>query len=229
MKKLVSILAALALVPSVATAAKWSSDLSGESPRQEGFASITTTASGDVTYSIMTNGIGVPTRAVILVDGAEAVDLNAEFEFGAASSTVSTRTNLSNLVRSTVALRVEGPDGTIEGPVDLIRGPDVNVNAPQRNFGEVAVGTRAPARRVIVSNDGTENLRVADILIRGANRNQYRVLANTCRKATLAPGRSCALTVTFAPTSTGEKRGLAVVNSSDPGSPLIVQLRGVGI
>ena len=231
MKKLFSILAGLLLVPSVATAAKGSAELSGETARQEGFASIVTTDGGEVTYSILTNGIGVPTRAVILVGAAERVDLEAEFEFGAATSTVATQANLRSLLNANnVRLRVEGPDGTIEGPLTFIPGADANVNNVQRNYGDVAIGTTAPARRIIVTNDGTEPLRVADLLIRGGGRAQFNVISNDCNQVTIRPGGRCVATITFRPTAEGLQKALAVINSSDESKGQIrVQLRGNGI
>lgn len=231
MKKLVSVLAVLLLVPSVAMAAKWSSELAGATARQEGFASITTTDAGELTYTIMVNGIGVPNRAVILVGGSETVDLEADFAFGAASSTLTTQANLRGLINANnVTLRVEGPDGTIEGPVDLLAGADINVNALQRQYGDVPIGQTAPARNVVVTNDGTASLRVANLLIRGAARAQYDIVSNTCRQVTLPPGGRCAATITFTPTAEGEQRALALVNSSDEAKRQVrVQLRGAGI
>ena len=216
MKKFVVILAALLLIPSVASAAKWSVDLSDSTAREEGFA------------SIVTNGIGVPTQATI-VGGGGPVTLDPTFEFGSASGTFSTGSNLAGLINANLTLRVTGPDGTVEGPVTLIPGADVNVNALQRQFGDVAVGSTAAPRNILVTNDGTAALRVANVLIRGAGRSQFQILSNGCRGVTLQAGQRCAVSITFAPTAAGAARALAVVNSSDASKRQIrIQLRGTG-
>lgn len=229
MKKFVSIVAVLLFLPGVAMAAKWSADLDGADARQEGFASINTTHAGTIVYTIMANGIGVPTRAAIRRGGSDLVDLGAEFNFSAATGTLVTGLNLSGLVNANLTLRIEGPNGTLEGPISLIAGADANVNTLQRNFGGVAVGSVSAARNIIVTNDGTADLRVANLLIRGAGRARFNVVANQCQAVTLRPGQRCVATIRFLPAATGEVRALAVVDSSDFSKRQIrVQLRGTG-
>ena len=109
--------------------------------------------------------------------------------------------------------------------------PDITVDPLKRNFGEVAVGTSAPTRRVVVTNDGTENLALEPILIRGANRSQFTLPAATdgCSGEVLPPGSSCTFRVVFEPTATGLQRAMALVRSNDPDEREVrVLLRGTG-
>jgi len=116
MRKLAVILAALALSPAVATANDLSANLTGAG---QGFASLQ--ASGTtISYGIVTNGIGTPTRAVILQGAAEFIDLQATFSAGSAFGTVATSAaNIAalNADTSSYTLRVEG-SGNVQG--DLV-------------------------------------------------------------------------------------------------------------
>lgn len=229
MKKIVSILALTLLIPALAMAAEWSVDLGGDSG--QGFGSVVTTFGGQITFNVLTNGIGVPTRAVVLRGANELADLGAEFNFGAATGMVETGADLSGLVNATnLTLRIEGPNGNIEGPLVLIPGADITTDRVQQNFGDIAVGAQSPFRRLRMENDGTENLRISAVIIRGAGRNSYVIETDNCSESRLAPGQACIVRFSFNPTSAGAANGLAVIQSSDPNErELRIQLRGNGI
>lgn len=229
MSNIVSILAALLALPGLALGAEYSGDLEGATPRQEGFASVVATNAGTITFTIATNGIGVPTSATVWQDGSLLVDLEAEFFGGTATGTLASGLDLSGV--GNLLLRVEGPDGTVEAPLVLLPGADINATPLQRDFGEVAVGSSSPARAIRVSNDGTANLRLGgQVFIRGAGRARYSLVSEDCSGRVLAPGAACTIQVRFSPTAPGEARALAVLNSTDRNEPQVrVQLRGTGI
>ena len=113
MKRILILLAALALAPAVASADDLSATLSGNG---QGFASIVT-GNGSVGYTIVTSGIGTPNQAVILVGNSVVVDLAANFSNGVASGTTNTNADLAALSASpgNFTLRVSGPGGTVSG------------------------------------------------------------------------------------------------------------------
>src|SRR6185312_11937214 len=53
--------------------------------------------------------------------------------------------------------------------------------------------------------------------------------SSTCGITTLRAGSSCSVTVQFTPTTVGAQSGTLSIASSDPTSPLLVNLSGVGV
>ena len=109
--------------------------------------------------------------------------------------------------------------------------PDVTVDFLKRNFGDVAVGTSAPLRKLTLTNDGTQPLQVFAIKIRGVDRARFTLPSaeDGCSDTTLAPGQSCRLRVGFEPDTVGLRKALAVITTNDPDEGEIrVQLRGSG-
>lgn len=113
MRKFVTILAALALIPALAMADDLSANLSG----QGGFASLQTTGAS-IDYGIIVAGGINPTGAQILQGGNVFIDLGANFTGGSAQGSATTSsTNITALNGSTgnFTLRVVGTGGTITG------------------------------------------------------------------------------------------------------------------
>jgi hypothetical protein len=98
------------------------------------------------------------------------------------------------------------------------------VDADRVDFGAVAVGGAA-TQAIGVSNEGNTDLLVGAIDAPAA---PFVASGGTCGAApfTLAPGQSCTLAYSFAPTADGAFSGRVVVGSNDPSSPGEVMLRG---
>jgi phospholipase C len=90
------------------------------------------------------------------------------------------------------------------------------------NFGTQSVGTTSVAQVVTLSNGGTAPLAISGITITG-----NFAQTNTC--GTSVPAQSsCMITVTFTPTAAGNRPGTITINDSDPSSPQLVNLTGLG-
>ncbi len=117
MKKILCTLALMVvlvvLLPGAASADDLSATLTGDG---QGIASIVT-GNGQISYAIVTDGIGTPNSAVILRGGSTFVNLNAGFSAGTASGVVSTGADLGALESSPgqFTVRVNGPGGTVQG------------------------------------------------------------------------------------------------------------------
>ncbi|HET9183988.1 MAG TPA: choice-of-anchor D domain-containing protein [Candidatus Angelobacter sp.] len=91
------------------------------------------------------------------------------------------------------------------------------------SFIDQAVNTSSAAQIVTLSNTGSGSLQIFSISATGDF-----IQSNTC-PATLDPGSSCAIQVTFQPTATGARSGsLTVSSSSVPAAPA-VPLTGNGV
>ncbi len=115
MRKLVTILAALALLPAVAMADDLSANLSGGGG--QGFASLQTSGSS-IAFGILVGGIGNPTGAQILQGNNVFINLNATFSDGVATGTATTSAeniNALNANTGNFSLRVQGSGGSTQG------------------------------------------------------------------------------------------------------------------
>lgn len=94
-------------------------------------------------------------------------------------------------------------------------------------FLDQTVGTTSVAQGLSITNNGSAPLTISSVTISGdfAETNNCGTLP-----ATLAPGASCAFSVTFTPTAGGARNGsLTIIESADPNAPRIVNLTGYGI
>ena len=94
-------------------------------------------------------------------------------------------------------------------------------------FGNVNIGPPSPPQKVTLSNTGTTSIQFTQpIAITGQNAADY-LMATTCG-STLAPGKSCTVTVEFQPTTTGELDADISIYDNLPNSPQEVPLTGFG-
>jgi hypothetical protein len=93
---------------------------------------------------------------------------------------------------------------TVDGQTVALSGtgvaPSYTVLPASLAFGNVQTGSASAAQAVTVTNNGTAALPIT-IAFTGANPSQY-TQTNNCGTS-LAPGSNCAISVVFAPTSTG--------------------------
>lgn len=91
-------------------------------------------------------------------------------------------------------------------------------------------GPSAP-QTVTLQNTGTGPLTISSVAITGANPSDFAISGNNCPvgpAATLNPGNSCLINVTFNPTATGSRSASLSVSDDATPSPQIVALSGTG-
>jgi hypothetical protein len=105
--------------------------------------------------------------------------------------------------------------------------PSISVSTNNVAFGTVQVGTTAGPDFITVTNTSTNgaNLVIGNITISGL---PFAISSDSCVSATLAPGGSCQIGVTFSPTTTGVFSGTVTINDNAPSSPQEVTLSGTG-
>ncbi|MDH3253921.1 MAG: choice-of-anchor D domain-containing protein [Acidobacteriota bacterium] len=118
--------------------------------------------------------------------------------------------------------------GTLRVPL-VARGvaPRLSAATTALDFGELRTGFESAARSAAFSNTGSATLELRDVRLRGAGAEDF-VLKSDCRQATIVPGKTCAIGVSFRPRATGTSQALLEVSPSDDLPPLTVALRGVG-
>ena len=95
------------------------------------------------------------------------------------------------------------------------------------DFGFSGVNTISGQSTVTVRNVGTENVSFSAVLVSGADAADFAIAGDTCDRG-MAPGSSCAVTLTFTPAITGVRKASLTFNDSGYGSPQAVALTGIG-
>jgi hypothetical protein len=102
----------------------------------------------------------------------------------------------------------------------------VTVTPTSLAFGNVTVGDVSAAQTVTITNTGTATLNITGISTSGdfSQTNTCSALLNV-----LNPGQSCAISVSFSPTSSGARNGSLSISDTAVGSPQSVALSGTGV
>lgn len=105
--------------------------------------------------------------------------------------------------------------------------PAVSLSPASLTFGNQAVGSVSAPLAVTVQNTGNADLNIASVTLIGANASDF-ILGNGCT-TTVAPGGTCTLQVSFAPTAGGTRTAQIELVDNAPTSPQTVNLSGSGV
>jgi VCBS repeat protein/centrosomal CEP192-like protein/FG-GAP repeat protein len=105
-------------------------------------------------------------------------------------------------------------------------GTVVSVSPAQLSFPPQKVGTKSTPQTVTVTNTSSTAVTFSGAVITGPAPKSYSE-TNTCGSL-IAPGASCTVSVTFAPTTTGTRSAVLNLKDSGGGSPQTVSLSGTG-
>jgi phospholipase C len=96
------------------------------------------------------------------------------------------------------------------------------LSTPHLSMGTEPVGSTSAATTIVVSNFGTTPLAIGK-----TSTSSEFPQTNTC-PASLMAGATCNVNITFAPAAAGPRTGTVTVTDSDPTSPQVAQLVGLG-
>jgi hypothetical protein len=99
----------------------------------------------------------------------------------------------------------------------------VTITPAKLEFDAQPVSTSGSLKVITLLNSGAAPMTITDVLTSGIDFSQ----SSHCG-ATLAPGASCTIEVGFKPAITGPRLGTLIIACSDPGSPHIFALGGIG-
>lgn len=102
----------------------------------------------------------------------------------------------------------------------------VSLSRISLNFGPQKQSTTSPSQTTTLTNDGAGPLTLS-FLITGANAGDFAISNNGCG-GSLAAGANCTVTLTFTPTTTGQRTASLSINDGSSNSPQQVRLFGVG-
>jgi hypothetical protein len=90
------------------------------------------------------------------------------------------------------------------------------------------IGASSPNQSVTFENSGERPLTVTSVGVSPSGERDFSVGADDCPSATLQPGETCRLAVTFTPAAAGTRAATLVIASTAPNSPQTVGLTGEG-
>jgi hypothetical protein len=103
-------------------------------------------------------------------------------------------------------------------------GQTVTVSPTSLSFGNQVLGTSSSVKKVTLKNGQSTSISVSSIVSNLAD-----FTRSTSCSATLTPGSSCTISVTFTPSALGLRSGTLSVNDTGAGSPQTVALSGTGV
>ncbi len=90
-------------------------------------------------------------------------------------------------------------------------------------FGSQAVGTTSAAQSVTLVNSGQSPLQLTQLAVTGDFSE-----TDDCANASIPPGDSCAIQVTFSPIQAGSRTGQLTIEGNFPAGPMTLALNGMG-
>jgi beta-propeller repeat-containing protein/ASPM-SPD-2-Hydin domain-containing protein/HYDIN/CFA65/VesB family protein len=127
------------------------------------------------------------------------------------------------------ALQASNAGGGSDAFVAKIAKPSsfVTLAPPKLNFGNQTVGITSASQNSTLTNTGELALTITSIEVTGPDSADFARTHNC--PASLAAHKSCTITVTFAPTTTGTRTASVSITDNAPNSPQMLPLTGVGV
>ncbi len=109
--------------------------------------------------------------------------------------------------------------------------PALTLSPTTLTFATQAVGSQSPTQTVTATNSGNtqdtlSSLAIAPALVPTVNGTSDFTVTGTCAAATLAPGGTCTMQVSFLPIATGTRTSVLTVYANIPGGQTTVALTG---
>jgi len=109
----------------------------------------------------------------------------------------------------------------------LLQAPIVSLSKTSLTFADQVVGSSSPLQTVTLSNPSGLTLNISSIAVTGTDPNDFSQ-TNTCGSS-VAPQRSCTITVTFKPTQVGPRTASVTITDNAADSPQQIALSGTGV
>jgi len=120
----------------------------------------------------------------------------------------------------------DSPQTIVLSGTGVVAGSNVTLSPTSLTFATQYLGTPSAVQSVTLSNYGTVALGISSIGFTGADPKDF-AQTHTCA-ASVAPGSSCTINITFNPTAVGSRTALLSVKDTASGSPQTVSVSGTG-
>ena len=179
---------------------------------------------GDVTATL--SG-GDATEFEVVDDGCSGGTLAAD---ATCTITVAFAPTSAGMKTTNLSVVADGVDGGATAALSgaAVEPPLVRVTPQNQDFGDVVIGESSPNFTFTVTNGGGAPTGALTAALGGTDAAEFTIASDACSGATLAGGASCAVIVTFDPTTTGAKSATLDV-SGTPGGSASANLTGNGL
>jgi len=137
-------------------------------------------------------------------------------------------TPVQNTFNHSPALDFQPILATVPPPGQPVSAPAVSISTQALSFGPINPGQVSAPQTVIISSTGNEALIISSIALNPAT-SPFSETDTCLAHPVLAPGTSCQVSLSYAPTATGTSRATLVIADNAPGSPQNVQLSGTAV
>jgi hypothetical protein len=175
---------------------------------------------GQLLVNTATNTIYQASSPTLVLNGANNTATSVTVGTGAQAGALNQGTNyiyVANAGSNTVSVI----NGAVTGPV-------FSASPNPLAFGNQTQGTTSSPATLTVTNTGTSALTITTVTPGGANMADFPVVSDTCAGATVAAGKTCTVSVEFAPSTTSSESATLTFTDNAAGSPQVVSLTGVG-
>jgi hypothetical protein len=184
-------------------------------------ATLTNTGNGVLTLSVAITGANAADFAQLNTCGGSVAPganctINVTMTATATGARAATVTISDDAAGSPHAISLSGTGNV----------PAVSLSAASVTFGNQNVGTTSASQAVTLTNTGAGVLTLG-ISITGANAADFGQTSPSCG-ASVAPGTSCTINVTFTPTNTGTRSAVVTIADNAAGTPHSIALSGTG-
>jgi Abnormal spindle-like microcephaly-assoc'd, ASPM-SPD-2-Hydin/Transmembrane protein 131-like N-terminal/Right handed beta helix region len=184
-------------------------------------------SSGPITFTLLNTGNAALTISSISLNSAFAQVNNCPPTLPIKASCliqVTFTPTAAGTFSSALSIATDGGNGTVTVPLSGTGTtlPAASLSVSQIDFGSVSVGS-STLRTFSVTNTGGSPLRLTNVTIVGP---PFSLSLVNCPSATLQPGSSCTLGVTFAPTQAGVFNDVVRLYDNAPDSPQTVTVTG---
>lgn len=117
---------------------------------------------------------------------------------------------------------------TLSPPGQSVSAPAAAVGPQSLNFGPINPGQTSGPQMVTISSTGTQALTISSLTF-NPSAGPFSEIDNCMTHPVLAPGTSCTVSVSYAPTATGASQVGLVISDNAAGSPQTVALAGTAV
>jgi hypothetical protein len=171
-------------------------------------------------------GKSTPTGSVSFFDGATSLGNSPLNSAGVATLSISSLAVGTHSVTATYGGDSNFASSTSSALSQVVQGAIVQLSPTSLNFGNQTVSIASSSQNVTVSNTGNAALTITNIAVVVSNGGY--LLSSTCA-ASLAPGASCTVSLSWTPVTTGSMTGSVAFTDNAQNSPQTVSLAGVGV
>jgi len=118
---------------------------------------------------------------------------------------------------------------TVEQGGQGIQGPTLGTTPGTLTFGSTTTGQTSSPQNIVLKSLGAQSVTLSSIQISGANAADFSEIDNCIAAPVLPTSHTCAIAVSYAPTSVGSGQATLFVTDNAAGSPQAIPLAGTAV